>query len=442
MDKIVLSSGLPWRFTNKAMSAWGGLRLLEEMLRRIGFSGALAQAGLPQPGSNRGLDPVVVMQGFLVSVWTGAVRFAHTAIVRFDPVLRTLFGLDAVPSVSTFTRFFRRFGQRQVDTVFGNLGRWFWQKLSPQVLTLDLDSTILTRYGQRQEGGEIGYNPRRRGKPSHHPLLAFAAELRMVVSGWLRPGNTQAACNAEAFLNEALQLLQPRHRVGLVRADCGFCTTGLLSQLEACALNYIVVARMLPTVRRLVSGINNWMELGEGIAVAECAYQMGAWSQARRLVVVRHPLLARQGSTRVLLDVPGYCYSLYLTNLTLPAREVWRLYRGRADSENRIKELLYDFGLRGFASQRFWATEAAFRAVLLAYNLISLFRQLVLGASSRHTMNTLRVECFAIGASLGREGRRQVLRLGLSPPRRAWFEGLFAAAQQVMTPWLTASHQS
>ena len=115
---------------------------------------------------------------------------------------------------------------------------------------------------------------------------------------------------------------------------------------------------------------------------------------------------------------------------------MWRLYRGRADSENRIKELLYDFGLRGFVSQRFWATEAAFRAVLLAYNLMALFRQLVLRTARQRTLSTLRFECFAIGASLGREGRRQVLRLGLAPPRRAWFEGLFAAAQQITTPWL------
>ncbi|HEY2679865.1 MAG TPA: IS1380 family transposase [Candidatus Udaeobacter sp.] len=442
MDKIVMcSSGLPWRFTSKRVTAWGGLRLIEEMLRRIKFGAALAQAGLPQPGSNRGVDPVVVVHGFLVSVWIGAVRFAHTAALRFDPALRALFGLEAVPSVSTFTRFFRRFGQKQVDAVFGHMGRWFWGQVAPQLLTLDLDSTVVTRYGQHQEGAEIGYNPRRRGKPSHHPLLAFAAEVRMVVSAWLRPGKTQAACNVEAFLNEVLALLQPRHRIGLVRGDCGFCTSGMLAQLERNALNYIVVGRMLPTVRRLVSAINNWVELGEGLAVAECQYQMSNWSQPRRLVVVRHRLMERAGGA-LLLEVPAYGYSLYLTNLTLPALEVWRLYRGRADSENRIKELLYDFGLRGFASQSFWATEAAFRAVLLAYNLMALFRQLVLGTAARHTMSTLRFQCFAIGASLGREGRRQVLRLGLSPPKRPWFEGLFAAAQQIVPPWLTPSPQT
>jgi hypothetical protein len=423
------------------MTAWGGLRLLEEMLRRVGFEAALRQAALPAPGSNRGIDPITVLEGFLVSVWTGGVRFAHTAAVRFDPVLRAIFELKIVPSVSTFTRFFRRFGRREVEGVFGSVERWFWGQLSPQVLTLDLDSTVLTRYGQEQEGAEVGYNPRRRGKKSHHPLLAFAAELRMVVGGWLRPGNTQAACNAEGFLAQVLALLRPRHRVGLVRADCGFCTSGLLAQLEAQSLHYIVVARMLPTVRRLVTGLTQWVELGGGVAVAQCEYQMGNWSQARRLVVVRHRLAQPTGG-RLLLEVPGYGYGLYLTNLTLPAVEVWRLYRGRADSENRIKELLHDFGLGGFASRRFWATEAAFRAVLLAYNLMALFRQMVLGSAARQRMNTLRGQCFAIGAALGREGRQRVLRLGLSPPRRAWFTGLFATAQHLTAPWLTPSHES
>ena len=37
-------------------------------------------------------------------------------------------------------------------------------------------------------------------------------------------------------------------------------------------------------------------------------------------------------------------YSAYMTNMKLPAAEVWRQYRGRGDAENRIKELKYDWG--------------------------------------------------------------------------------------------------
>jgi len=46
-----------------------------------------------------------------------------------------------------------------------------------------------------------------------------------------------------------------------------------------------------------------------------------------------------------------YRYSAYITNLTLSAADVWRLYHGRGDAENRIKELKYDFGFDSFNMQ-------------------------------------------------------------------------------------------
>ena len=57
-----------------------------------------------------------------------------------------------------------------------------------------------------------------------------------------------------------------------------------------------------------------------------------------------------------------------LTDLTIPALGVWRLYRGRTDCENRIKELKADFGLDSFVLRDFWATEAALGVMMLAYN--------------------------------------------------------------------------
>ena len=38
----------------------------------------------------------------------------------------------------------------------------------------------------------------------------------------------------------------------------------------------------------------------------------------------------------------NYRYTAYVTNMKLAPAEIWRLYRGRANAENRIKELKYD----------------------------------------------------------------------------------------------------
>ena len=70
-----------------------------------------------------------------------------------------------------------------------------------------------------------------------------------------------------------------------------------------------------------------------------------------------------------------YRYSVIVTDMDLPAAELWRLYRGRADCENRIKELKYDFGGENLNLNDFSATEVALLTVMMAYNLMSLFRQ-------------------------------------------------------------------
>ena len=65
------------RFTDKEITAWGGMALMKRMLDHMEFGSALAQAGLPEPGSNRGYAPEQLMTQFMLSVWCGASRFEH-----------------------------------------------------------------------------------------------------------------------------------------------------------------------------------------------------------------------------------------------------------------------------------------------------------------------------------------------------------------------------
>lgn len=430
-----IEQGLPFQFTDKPVTPWGGLRLVQEMLLRMKFREALRSSGLPQPGSNRGYDPVVMLEAFLVCVWIGGTRFSHTSAVRFDEALCQIFGWKRVASVSTFTRWFSRFDREDVDKVFGFLGRWFWGQLTSRTITLDLDSSIVTRFGQ-QEGAVVGYNRKNFGKPSHKPLFAFAADWRMVVHSWLRPGNTADRNGIRHFVEEALALLRPRHRVGLIRADAGFYDGGFFEDLESKSIAYIVSAHMTGPLRSEIAAAKQWLTIEPGLDVAEFRYGGTGWQKSRRMVVVRHELKRRPHALgKELIEVPGYKFSAFVTTLDLPPAEIWRLYNGRADSENRIAELKADFGLNGFCLDAFYATEAAFRCSMLAYNLMSLFRQALLQAPTAVKLSTMRFQCFALGAWIGGDGRKKVLRISLNVRRRPWFEGLFAKIGAFRPPW-------
>ncbi len=433
------STGIPWEYVDKKVSPWGGMRLMQELVERCRVREKLRELPLPRPRSNCGYAAEDIIISFWVCVWLGGSRFTDTMLLRYDDVLREIFGWRRVPSISTYTRFFRKFNQQMCDAVFGDLQSWFFQQIQLQKLTLDLDSTVITRYGE-QEGARRGYNPTKRGRPSHHPLLAFVADIRMVLNGWLRPGNVGSSNNVRAFMEETLRLI-PADKVGLIRADSGFWGEMFFQFLEERGLSYIICARLNAILKNELLKTQTWVTLEGGVQVSEISYQAKSWHKARRLILVRQSVIIKHDAPGVSLfpDLPAarhFRYQVMGTDLTLPPVEVWRLYCHRADAENRIKELKYDFGMKGFCLKDFYGTEAAFRTVLVAYNLFSLFRQGILQLQSQSTLATLRFRCFAIGSWVVKNGRNRVLKLSLAVKRRAWMDGLFGKLIEFQTPIL------
>jgi hypothetical protein len=65
---------------------------------------------------------------------------------------------------------------------------------------LNLDSSVLTRYGE-QEAAKKGYNPKKPGRPSHHPLIAFLGS-GYTVNLWNRAGNVRSGQSAREFFEQ------------------------------------------------------------------------------------------------------------------------------------------------------------------------------------------------------------------------------------------------
>ncbi len=415
-------------FTDQKVTAWGGMKLMKDMLDNIGIKEFMSGLDLPERGSNRGYDPIQIIECFWTSIWIGAGRFSHSAYLRYDQVLQEIFGWKQAPSQSTYSRFFQKFSWKRNNEVFVPIQKWFIDNLKIKNITIDFDSTVMTRYGE-QEGSKKGYNASKPGRASHHPLMAFIAETRMVANAWLRPGNTVALSNCKAFIDETFEILKDK-KIGLIRADSGFYAHDFLKYLEFDKkTNYIIAVKMYPTIKYEIGSLKNWMQSKDGIEIAEFEYQSPEWKKPRRMVAVRKniKILTKATGKLLLFDEPvgRYRYSLYVTNLDMPAEQIWRSYKDRADAENRIKELKYDFGLDSFCMDKFWATEAAFRTIMIGYNLMSLFRQVVLQAKSQDTLSTLRFKCFALGSWISKHAGRTTLNISAIGEKRKWLDGLF-----------------
>ncbi len=400
------------RETKRAVTPFGGLVVFGEFLGKIGYAEAVRKHLPFRLTSPNAIDPVQTFTAFLLSVLAGARRFAHTGLLRADQALQQVLGIRRFPSDDTIRNWFKRFGQGQNYRFYSALWAWQMERLPEREggYSLDLDSTVFERYG-RQEGALKGPNPRKHGRPSHHPLLAVLAEAHFILHGWLRSGNCGTARGVVEFLKEALALLSERQRIRRVRADAGFFDQALLSFLEERDLSYIVVARLTRWLKREAARVQTWRDLDENYAVGEFQLQLYGWDRERRFVVIRERLREEQSSAgRKLLEVPGYTFRIYVTNASAAPEEIWHDYNQRADVENRIEELKYDLAADDFCLRQFFATEAAFCGILMLFNLLSEFQR-ASGLKGYRQPVTLRTQVFLCGALLGRAGHRTVLHL-------------------------------
>lgn len=399
------------RETARAVTPYGGLSVFVEYLDKIGYAKKIQEHMPVHLKSPNAIDPAQTFTAFLISVLVGARRFAHTGLLRIDKALHTLLGVARFPTDDTIRNLFKRFSQGRVYEFYSSLWDWQIERLPERTegYSLDLDSTVFERYGQ-QEGALKGYNPKKHGRPSHHPLLAVMAEAYFVLHGWLRSGNCGPGRGVVEFLKEALALLGGRHRIRVVRADSGFFDHKLLSFLEERGLPYIVVARLTHWLKQEAANLKQWRELDSVYSVGEFKKQLYGWDRERRFVVIRELEQEKPSAGRRLLEVPGYTFRLYVTSCSEAPEVIWRDYNQRADAENRIAELKYDLAADDFCLREFFPTEAAFCGILLLFNLLSEFQR-VSGMPGYRQPATLRAHVFLCGAILGRAGHRIVLHL-------------------------------
>jgi Transposase DDE domain group 1 len=432
-------------FTEHPITVWAGVILLRLYFEWIGLRKELGEclAGFVKRSNNQ-IGAVDVMLSWFYGLALGAERFEHFTRYRRDRLLGELLGVQRFGSPDTLRRLFLRFNYRQVTEVSERLMRFSLSGMRPILMghTLDLDSTVLCRYG-KQEGSLKGYNPQKPGRPSHHPLVAFLAEGRRLLWAVLRSGNSGSANGCVEFLKQALGVVPSGHRIGLVRADAGFFEKRLLEYLESQELPYIIVARLTAVVRKLVIHqipSTAWRVVARGVEVADLEVSLPNWrSMKRRFVCLRQEIFERpEARGRRLIDCPGYTYRVMVTSVPYAAEVVSRMYGGRADSENRIKELKEDLSLDTFCLKSFDATDAAFRMGCVLYNLLADFRETVLPRSwFERRLRAVRDWVFLVGADLISQGRRVQIRFAMPEPDRPEFlrrlrtmsEGLPIAAQ-------------
>ena len=388
-----------------------------------------------------------VLGTLLLSVLSGHRRYAHVTAIRCDGVNPGLLGMRKVISEDGL-----RNALKSIDEESGKA--WLDNHLSDSVTPLldvpwimDTDTTIKPLYG-RQEGAEVGYNPKKPGRPSHAYHTYLMSGLRLVLGVEVCAGKQHTAHHAQPGLLRVLDELPPECKPWVVRGDTAFGNDALMRELETRGQDFLFKLKLTKNVKRFIVKLFNqseWKDAGQGWEGKEGELALHGWGHKRRVVALRRAIkgervVESQNEGQAMLpfinagrkqgkEITGYEYAVLVTNTDYEILSVGQLYRDRADAENAFDELKNQWGWGGFTTRDIHRCQLSARAVALVYNWWSVFVRLA-NPSARCEAITSRPWLMAsIGSKTQHDGQTCITMTGL----HARFEDARARLTRVST---------
>jgi hypothetical protein len=307
--------------------------------------------------------------------------------IQDDSALRTLVGLEKMPSLSTFGDWLARAGAHGGSPAMGIVNEevvgTVLSRLAAPDYTLDVDTTVI-----ESDKKEAAWTYKK--VKGYQPMLGYLAENGICLAHEFREENINAQTGALAFL-EHCHGLYPK--IKRLRSDSAFYKSDVIRWCQARSVGCTITADQSPGMKEVIRTVRDWKRLwgpeGEETdrEVGTAVHLVSKTKEAVRLVVQRwrDPRLQ-------LFEPNSYCYHVIATNRDDPAPEevVW-FHNRRGQVENLIKELKIGFGMEQMSNGDFAANSLWFSIGVLAYNLTQAQKLLFLDVDWRpRTIGTLR----------------------------------------------------
>jgi hypothetical protein len=411
------------QFDGGRITSDAGALLLREVGHKLKLFERLA-AAIPDPRDPAKIahDQQTLLAQRIIGIACGWEDLNDHHGLRIDPLMQiaTDRGVDPhtpLASPATLCRLENRIDRCACVQVSKLLVELFIESFDspPQELVLDFDATDDPIHGQQEgrffHGYYDGY--------CYLPLYVFCGQKLLVA--YLRPSNIDAAKHSRGILKLLVDRLRqqwPGVRI-IVRGDSGFCRYRLMRWCDRHQVDYVLGLARNPALERLAQPhMREAQRQYEQSRQAQrqfhqLSYAAQSWDKPRR--VIHKAEHNAQG------DNPRFV----VTSLAHEPQPLYeRIFCGRGEMENRIKEQQLGLFADRTSCQAFLANQFRLLLSSVAYVLIQTLRQKALAGTelAAAQASTIRVKLLKIGAVVVSSVRRIVLRLSSAYP----LQGLFA----------------
>ena len=411
-------------FRGAKISSDTGILMLREIDERFNITAPLAERiEDPRRASHLRHTYVDLIRQRVYQMAAGYEDCNDANHLRIDPALRLALGKDEeyAASQSMLSRLeneilgndkgmaaLEETLQRSVDTLL--------RKKSKGRLIIDLDSTEDPAHG-RQEG--VAYNGHF-GKSCYHPLFCFTSE-GDCLGVKLRNGNVHSAEGTLKMLIPIVKRHRDRFKRFWLRADAAFGKPKIYEYCEENRITYFIRLKSNNSLTDLIQPhlkrpVGRPPKSGIQTKLIDFTYQAGSWGNPRRVIC---KIEWHEGE---LFPRIGFI----VTNSRLSAGKVVKVYNGRAEIENRIKEGKNTLRWDKTSCTRFEANEARLKMGVLAYNLLHMLRKFYIrGEGVRRSIEWLIRRLIKVGATVSYHARRWHVHVSSAFPLDRHFRAAF-----------------
>lgn len=337
-----------------------------------------------------------------------------------DPVFTAILEKKALASQPTLSRFFNRMDESTLEQFYKLMAEFrkiVYTFKKPELMLLDLDSTLLDTYGH-QEGEGFNFHYQSHG---YHPLVCYDGMTGDLLKIQLRDGTDYSSTGVVEFLQPLLDEFQNNYPdiPLLLRGDSGFTKPELYEQCEINGVSYAIRLKENNTLRKLAADIDERLInatkddiCSYAVQYGEFMYQASSWKYPRRVVCK--------------IEKPYgqfiHMYTFIVTNMDSVPSQIIKFYCKRGAMENYIKESKNGFDFTAVSSSSKIVNTNRLQVHALAYNIFNWFKRLALPASMHnHLVDTIRLKLLKIAAKVVHSARYITFKLCSSCPYKNEF---------------------
>lgn len=404
--------------THELLTSRGGLLAIATLMQKLNLTN-LVDKHFDLPKSNRGFNPSVFVNSLILLQHEGGIRLDDLKYLKKDEAITKLLGLKNIPQPDSVGDWLRRMGTSGVNAI-SLINKEYCRIALKGVknITLDIDASEIIS-NKKEAKKTYKFNQ------GYMPMVGHIAEINHVIETDFREGNTAPKAQNLEFIKKCEKNLPDGVKLKYLRIDCAGYQKSIIQYCDEEKIHFAIRAMKSQALRTYINSLDatQWEPVikSDGTESTMCSHRtthtISDYKAPFTLIIQRTPKPGQQqldlNEDGDEFEANGFTYRAIATSMdSMSDSEIINWYGARAEkSENKIKELMLDFGGAHMPCGQFKANALYFSICTLSYNLFVMLRKHLPIEFIKSRAKAVRLRIYAMAAKLTKHSRQYRLKL-------------------------------